>query len=150
MRVRAFTQDDAHIFCTEEQVATETAEFVALLDPVYRDLGFTDFRVKFSDRPEKRAGDDATWDKAEGALKEACRRRRRVRAEPGGGRLLRPEAGIRAARCHRPRLAVRHPAGRFRAAGAAGRGLCGEDGNRTAPSCCTAPSWAASSASSAS
>lgn len=73
MRVRAFTQDDAHIFCTEEQIAGETVEFVALLSQIYKDFGFTDFRVKFSDRPEKRAGDDATWDRSEGALKEACR-----------------------------------------------------------------------------
>jgi threonyl-tRNA synthetase len=73
MRVRAFTQDDAHIFCTEDQVATETAEFVALLAAVYRDFGFTEFRVKFSDRPEKRAGSEESWDKAEAGLKEACR-----------------------------------------------------------------------------
>ena len=72
MRVRAFTQDDAHIFCTEAQIAPETVKFVALLESVYRDLGFDSFRVKFSDRPPTRAGDDATWDRAEGALKEAC------------------------------------------------------------------------------
>ncbi|MXP62413.1 threonine--tRNA ligase [Roseomonas sp. M0104] len=73
MRVRSFTQDDAHIFCTENQIAAETVEFVALLSRIYRDFGFESFRVKFSDRPEKRAGDDATWDRSEGALKEACR-----------------------------------------------------------------------------
>ena len=73
MRVRAFTQDDAHIFCTEEQVAPETARFVALLAAVYRDLGFDSFQVKFADRPDHRAGDDATWDRAEAALIEACR-----------------------------------------------------------------------------
>jgi threonyl-tRNA synthetase len=72
MRVRAFTQDDAHIFCTEAQIAAETVRFVALLSSVYRDFGFPEFRVKFSDRPEKRAGSDETWDRAEGALKEAC------------------------------------------------------------------------------
>ena len=72
MRVRAFTQDDAHIFCTEEQVAPETAKFVTLLASVYEDFGFPTFRVKFSDRPPLRAGDDETWDKAENALKEAC------------------------------------------------------------------------------
>ena len=72
MRVRAFTQDDAHIFCTEDQIADETVRFVELLASVYRDFGFTDFRVKFSDRPAVRAGSDATWDKAEGALREAC------------------------------------------------------------------------------
>ena len=73
MRVRSFTQDDAHIFCTEEQIAGETVKFVALLSAIYRDLGFESFRVKFSDRPEKRAGTDEVWDHAEGALHEACR-----------------------------------------------------------------------------
>jgi threonyl-tRNA synthetase len=72
MRVRAFTQDDAHIFCTEAQIAPETVAFVELLASVYRDFGFDSFRVKFSDRPALRAGDDATWDRAEGALREAC------------------------------------------------------------------------------
>ena len=73
MRVRQFTQDDAHIFCEEDQIAEETVRFVALLSSIYQDLGFPEFRVKFSDRPPVRAGDDATWDPAEGALKEACR-----------------------------------------------------------------------------
>ncbi len=72
MRVRAFTQDDAHIFCTEAQIADETVRFVDLLSSVYRDFGFDAFRVKFSDRPAKRAGTDAVWDQAETALKEAC------------------------------------------------------------------------------
>jgi threonyl-tRNA synthetase len=72
MRVRAFTQDDAHIFCTEAQIADETVRFVELLSQVYRDFGFESFAVKFSDRPETRAGEDAVWDRAEGALKEAC------------------------------------------------------------------------------
>jgi threonyl-tRNA synthetase len=73
MRVRAFTQDDAHIFCTEAQIAAETVRFVELLSSIYRDFGFAEFRVKFSDRPARRAGSDAVWDQAEGALKEACR-----------------------------------------------------------------------------
>ena len=73
MRVRAFTQDDAHIFCTEDQIAAETVAFVALLSSIYRDFGFADFQVKFSDRPANRAGTDAVWDQAEGALREACR-----------------------------------------------------------------------------
>jgi threonyl-tRNA synthetase len=72
MRVRAFTQDDAHIFCTEAQIAPETVRFVELLSAIYRDFGFSEFRVKFSDRPDTRAGTDETWDRAEGALKEAC------------------------------------------------------------------------------
>ena len=72
MRVRAFTQDDAHIFCTEEQIAPETVGFVELLSSIYRDFGFESFQVKFSDRPATRAGADETWDRAEDALKQAC------------------------------------------------------------------------------
>ena len=71
MRVRAFTQDDAHIFCTEDQINSETVEFCNLLQDIYKDFGFEDVRVKFSDRPDIRAGDDATWDKAESALRDA-------------------------------------------------------------------------------
>ncbi len=71
MRVRAFVQDDAHIFCTEEQIKSETKAFIELLQSVYKDLGFTEIRVKFSDRPPTRAGSDATWDRAETALRDA-------------------------------------------------------------------------------
>ena len=71
MRVRAFTQDDAHIFCTPEQINAETVAFCRLLQSVYADFGFTDVHVKFSDRPTKRAGSDETWDRAEGALRSA-------------------------------------------------------------------------------
>ena len=72
MRVRQFTQDDAHIFCTDEQIASETARFISLLSQVYSDMGFPTFRIKFSDRPQARIGSDADWDKAEAALREAC------------------------------------------------------------------------------
>jgi threonyl-tRNA synthetase len=72
MRVRAFTQDDAHIFCTEEQIAGEGARFVELLSSIYRDFGFPEFSVKFSDRPPVRIGSDAQWDQAEAALRQAC------------------------------------------------------------------------------
>jgi threonyl-tRNA synthetase len=72
MRVRAFTQDDAHIFCTEDQIVEETVRFVALLDSVYKDFGFESFAVKFSDRPDERAGSDEDWDRAEEGLKAAC------------------------------------------------------------------------------
>jgi threonyl-tRNA synthetase len=72
MRVRQFTQDDAHIFCTEAQIAPETVRFVDLLASIYRDLGFPEFSVKFSDRPPQRVGADEIWDHAEAALKEAC------------------------------------------------------------------------------
>jgi len=71
MRVRGFVQDDAHIFCTEEQITSETIAFCELLKEVYRDFGFEEISVKFSDRPEKRAGEDAIWDKAEAALKSS-------------------------------------------------------------------------------
>ncbi|MBX6322059.1 MAG: threonine--tRNA ligase, partial [Rhodospirillaceae bacterium] len=71
MRVRAFTQDDAHIFCTEEQITSEGIAFCDLLLDVYRDFGFTEVVVKFSDRPPVRAGADAVWDRAEAALKAA-------------------------------------------------------------------------------
>ena len=71
MRVRAFVQDDAHIFCTEDQVKAETKAFIELLRGVYADLGFADIKVKFSDRPPVRAGSDETWDRAEEALKSA-------------------------------------------------------------------------------
>ncbi len=72
MRVRAFAQDDAHIFCTEDQIASETVRFVEMLRTVYADFGFEDFTVKFADRPTPRAGSDEVWDKAESALKSAC------------------------------------------------------------------------------
>lgn len=72
MRVRAFTQDDAHIFCTEDQIESETEIFIDLLASIYKDFGFEEFVVKFSDRPDVRAGTDETWDKAEAALKEAA------------------------------------------------------------------------------
>ena len=72
MRVRAFTQDDAHIFCTEDQINSETVAFCDLLRSIYADFGFTDIAVKFSDRPARRAGSDESWDRAETALKDAC------------------------------------------------------------------------------
>ena len=72
MRVRAFTQDDAHIFCTEDQITSESVRFCELLQTIYADFGFTDVRVKFSDRPELRAGEDEVWNRAESALTDAC------------------------------------------------------------------------------
>jgi threonyl-tRNA synthetase len=71
MRVRAFTQDDAHVFVTEEQIAEETLKINNQLLDIYKDFGFDDVRIKFSDRPEMRIGDDAVWDRAEAALKDA-------------------------------------------------------------------------------
>ena len=71
MRVRGFTQDDAHIFCTEDQIESECADFITLLSSVYRDLGFESFDIKLSTRPETRVGSDEVWDKAEAALEKA-------------------------------------------------------------------------------
>jgi len=71
MRVRAFTQDDAHIFCTENQITSESKIVCDLILSIYKDFGFTDVIIKYSDRPEKRVGEDHVWDKAEKALKEA-------------------------------------------------------------------------------
>ncbi|WP_425406797.1 threonine--tRNA ligase [Hwanghaeella sp.] len=92
MRVRAFTQDDAHIFCTEDQIESETKEFIDLLASIYRDFGFEEFIVKFSDRPEKRAGDDAVWDKAEKALMDATTAAGvEVKLNPGEGAFYGPK-----------------------------------------------------------
>jgi threonyl-tRNA synthetase len=73
MRVRGFTQDDGHIFCSEEQIESETAVYIEFLRNIYKDLGFENFKVKFSDRPETRSGSDEVWDKAESALLSATR-----------------------------------------------------------------------------
>jgi len=72
MRVRGFTQDDGHIFCTEDQIVDETAKFIAFLASVYSDLGFDDWTIKLSTRPEKRVGTEESWDRVEKALGDAC------------------------------------------------------------------------------
>jgi len=72
MRVRGFTQDDAHIFCTEDQITSETAKFIAFLSKIYADLGFHNWTIKLSTRPEKRIGSDESWDIVEKALGDAC------------------------------------------------------------------------------
>ncbi len=74
MRVRGFTQDDGHIFCAEDQIESETAVYIEFLSKIYKDLGFENFKVKFSDRPETRAGSDEVWDRAETALLSATRK----------------------------------------------------------------------------
>lgn len=74
MRVRGFTQDDGHIFCREDQIEEETLIYIEFLSAIYKDLGFENFKVKFSDRPETRAGSDEVWDKAEAALLSATRK----------------------------------------------------------------------------
>ncbi len=73
MRVRAFTQDDAHIFCTAEQITAESIAVCDLILGIYRDFGFNDIRIKFADRPDVRVGEDAVWDQAEAALVEALK-----------------------------------------------------------------------------
>ena len=72
MRVRGFTQDDGHIFCTEDQIVEETAKFIKFLASVYSDLGFNDWSIKLSTRPEKRIGSEESWDRVEAALGDAC------------------------------------------------------------------------------
>ena len=72
MRVRAFTQDDAHIFCTPDQITAEAVRVTELILSIYRDFGFNEVRIKFSDRPAKRVGSDEIWDKAEAALRQAA------------------------------------------------------------------------------
>ena len=72
MRVRGFTQDDGHIFCTEDQIESETKKFISFLAKIYDDLGFHDWTIKLSTRPEKRIGSDETWDKLEQSLGDAC------------------------------------------------------------------------------
>src|SRR3546814_6686742 len=73
MRVRQFTQDDAHIFCREDQIVAETRAFCDLLDSIYRDLGFASYSIKLALRPEKRFGTDEMWDRAEQDLRDAVR-----------------------------------------------------------------------------
>ena len=74
MRVRGFTQDDGHIFCTQDQIESETALFISLLSEIYSDLGFKEFNIKLSTRPEVRIGSDEVWDKAESALENAIKK----------------------------------------------------------------------------
>jgi len=73
MRVRGFTQDDAHIFCTDEQIESETKKFITFLARIYSDLGFENWTIKLSTRPEKRIGSDESWDRVETALGDACK-----------------------------------------------------------------------------
>lgn len=92
MRVRGFVQDDAHIFCTEDQIASEVASFCELLKEMYADFGFTDILVKFATRPEKRVGADEVWDKAEAALADACQKANlEYKLNPGEGAFYGPK-----------------------------------------------------------
>jgi threonyl-tRNA synthetase len=92
MRVRGFTQDDAHIFCTEAQIQEECARFIDFLAGVYRELGFPDFEIRFATRPEKRVGTDESWDYVEGALENAIKAvGRDYTLEPGDGAFYGPK-----------------------------------------------------------
>ncbi len=92
MRVRGFTQDDAHIFCTEEQVQSEVSNFIVMLNEVYRDFGFNEVLVKLSTRPEKRVGSDETWDKAEAGLASALQQNGLAyEVQPGEGAFYGPK-----------------------------------------------------------
>ncbi len=92
MRVRGFVQDDAHIFCTEEQILGESAAFIDLLRKVYADFGFNDILVKLSTRPEKRIGSDETWDRAEAALAKALEAKGlKYDLQPGEGAFYGPK-----------------------------------------------------------
>ncbi len=92
MRVRGFTQDDAHIFCTEDQIEEETSKFIDLLSDIYRDTGFTKFDIKLSTRPEVRVGSDEVWDKAEAALEKAILSvRNDFELDPGEGAFYGPK-----------------------------------------------------------
>ena len=92
MRVRGFTQDDAHIFCTEDQIEAECAGFIRMLDSVYTDLGFSDFEIMFATRPEKRVGSEESWDHVENALEQAIRATgRSFTVDPGEGAFYGPK-----------------------------------------------------------
>ena len=92
MRVRGFTQDDGHIFCTEDQIESETAAFISLLSSIYADLGFDTFDIKLSTRPEVRVGSDEVWDKAEHALESAIKKLDMpFTVEEGGGAFYGPK-----------------------------------------------------------
>ena len=92
MRVRGFTQDDAHIFCTEDQIQAECARFIDFLENVYRELGFDDFEIRFATRPEKRVGTEESWDHVEGALENAIKAvGRDYVLEPGDGTFYGPK-----------------------------------------------------------
>ncbi|MEM9780755.1 MAG: threonine--tRNA ligase, partial [Pseudomonadota bacterium] len=92
MRVRGFTQDDAHIFCTEDQIESECAGFIDLLSDIYKDAGFESFDIKLSTRPDVRVGSDEVWDKAEGALEKAILSvRNDFELDPGEGAFYGPK-----------------------------------------------------------
>ena len=152
MRVRGFTQDDAHIFCTEDQIEGECAGFIQLLSSVYKDLGFDSFEIKLSTRPEVRIGTRCAVGHRRRRADECDRKAGpSLRDQPRRRCLLRAEAGLQADRRHRPPVAVRHLPGRLRNCPTGwARNMSARTAPSTCPTCCTAPSLAALNASSAS
>jgi threonyl-tRNA synthetase len=125
MRVRSFTQDDAHIFCAEADIQNEVASFMQLLFGVYKDFGFDDIILRLSTRPAKRVGSEEMWDKAEEALRQALNNSGLAwELLPGEGAFYGPENRIFVKRLHGSRAAVRHHSGRFLHARAFGRPVC--------------------------
>ena len=123
LRVRAFTQDDAHVFCTEAQMAEECLKINDLILSTYADFGFEEVVVKLSTRPEKRVGSDEAWDEAEAIMTRVLSdiearlgRTHQDGHQSGRGRVLRSQVRIYAARRDRPRVAMRHDAGRLQPA----------------------------------
>ena len=117
MRMRAFVQDDAHIFCTEDQVVDEVAKFCRLLQAAYADYGFRDLRIAFSTRPSVRAGANDVWDRAEAASGSGGKvSRARLSPRSGRRRVLWAKAGFPPARQPRPRMAMRDDPARHGAA----------------------------------
>ena len=123
-RVRYFTQDDAHIYCTPEQLEEEVLGVVRFMQHIYAAFGFSDVKIELSTRPDKSIGSDEVWELAEGVLARVLEGEGiDVRAQPRRRRLLRPQDRLPHPRRHGPHLAVRHHPGRLRHAGAAGHHL---------------------------
>ena len=119
LRVRAFTQDDAHVYCTPDQIADEVESICAAIDELYARFGFEQVRVELSTRPDKSIGTDEQWERAEGALREVLERQDRdYEVSPGEGDLLRAEDRLPHHRRPRPLLAVRHLPARLPVPGA--------------------------------
>ncbi len=153
LRVRAFTQDDAHVFVTEDQISEETVRGIELMMSIYRDFGFENVRVKFADRPGAARRRRRRPGRERKRRSKSATRAAGIEYEfnPGEGAFYGPEARVRAEGRDRPRLAMRHLAGRPEPAGPARRALRRRAQPASARrSCCTARSSARSSASSAS